>query len=43
MEERSGGEGDAGGAQGLRLIIQACHRLYPEQKNPLQVGKAPAF
>ena len=30
------GQGEPG-AQGLRLIIQACQRLYPQQPNPLQV------
>ena len=29
-------QGDPG-AQGLRLIIQACQKLYPQQPNPLQV------
>ena len=30
------GQGEPG-AQGLRLIIQGCQRLYPQQPNPLQV------
>jgi len=30
-------DGDPPPAQGLRLIIGACGRLYPQQRNPLQV------
>ena len=35
-EGQGQGQGEQG-AQGLRLIIQACQRLYPQQPNPLQV------